>query len=109
MFFIFFWTTKEQKKSKNLVIVFFCVSESKKAVWFFNDSILPQIKSLKMYVYRQNDIGYFKTIHQKTIVYVGLLHKNIFASKTLKSKFKIAIESEKDLVEKEWLLEILNI
>ena len=73
------------------------------------DSILPQIKSLKMYVYRQNDIGYFKTIHQKTIVYVGLLHKNIFASKTLKSKFKIAIESEKDLVEKEWLLEILNI
>ena len=73
------------------------------------DSILPQIKSLKMYVYRQKDIGYFKTIHQKTITFFALLYKNVQVSKAKKNNFKLSIETEKDLVEKEWLLQMLNI
>ncbi len=68
------------------------------------DAIPSQVKSLKMYIYRQKDIGYFKNIHTQTVRYFDLLYKNLYAPKAKKLELKQAIKSEKDLVEKEWFL-----
>ncbi|MFN8260859.1 MAG: hypothetical protein U0X41_07985 [Chitinophagales bacterium] len=72
------------------------------------EPIAFHLKSLKMYLYRQKHIGYFKAIHQKTIHHFGLLYKNMDSSKTKKGQLKRLIAAEKDLVEKEWFLEILE-
>jgi len=61
-----------------------------------------------MFICRSKDIGYFKNIHKQTLHYFDLLYKNLNASKTKKSQLKQTIHIEKDLIEKEWLLEIID-
>ncbi|MDB5228456.1 MAG: hypothetical protein JWN78_2649, partial [Bacteroidota bacterium] len=68
------------------------------------ESIPYQLKSLKMFIYRRKDIGYFKKIHKQTLTYFDLLYKNIHTGKQKRNQLKQLILSEKDLVEKEWFL-----
>ena len=72
------------------------------------DTIPFQIKSLKMYLYRQKNIGYFKTIHQKTLHYFEILYKGMLSGKLEKENLLSNISDEKNLVEKDWFLEMLE-
>lgn len=66
------------------------------------------LKSIKMYLYRQKNIGYFKAIHKKTISYFDLLYRNMDSNKTMNNQLKRLIANEIDLVEKEWFLKIID-
>ncbi len=71
------------------------------------ETIPYQIKNAKMYIYRSKDIGYFKSIHKKTMRYFDILYKMLNTGKFKKNQIKQAIAQEKDLAEKEWLLQQL--
>lgn len=72
------------------------------------ETISFHLKSLKMYLYRQKNIGYFKSIYQKTISFFEIMYKNIGSGKTQKNSLKKLIAAEKDLIDKEWFSEILD-
>lgn len=72
------------------------------------EAISIHLKSVKMYLYRQKNIGYFKTIHQKTIYFFELLYKSRESGKVKKNNILKLVAAEKDLVEKEWFSEMLD-
>ena len=68
------------------------------------EAMLSLIKSFKLYLYRQYDLGIYKTRYKNMIGFCEKLYKNIGVLKVKKMKLKEDILQHKNLPEKDWFL-----
>jgi len=69
------------------------------------EAMLSLVKSFKLYIHRQKNLGIYKIRYKNMIQFCEKLFKNIGVSKSKKSLLKNEIQQHQNLPEKDWFVE----